>query len=187
VHFCVVVQKEETCQRCHNLSTFSVGTSQPSGSGARNQSFGTKLNVLRREAPGRPKGSGRRVADCNISRPQRFRIFGREKLKRRNGCDDYSTSRAESENRRVTGSCINWIFAVKPKLENYHEHQSPISTIEDRRMTTEFPLSHLFSDLAKSLQELAKKFGAEIWLPRLNDLLDKLEQISKRSRMSLSY
>jgi hypothetical protein len=41
----------------------------------------------------------------------------------------------ESENRRLTGACINLIFAVKPKLENYHEHQSAMSTIEDKRMT----------------------------------------------------
>jgi len=90
-------------------------------------------------------------------------------------------------NRRLTDSCINWIFAVKPKLENYHEHQSAISTIEDKRMTTEFPLSHLLSDLVKSLQELAKKSAAENWLLRLDDLLDKLQQISKQLRTSLSY
>jgi hypothetical protein len=62
-----------------------------------------------------------------------------------------------------------------------------MSTIEDKRMTTEFPLSHLLSDLAKSLQELAKKSAAENWLLRLDDLLDKLQQISKQLHMNLGY
>jgi len=54
-------------------------------------------------------------------------------------------------------------------------------------MTPEFPLSHLVSHLAKSLQELGKKAGAENWLLRLNGLTDKLQHTSKRLRMSLSY
>jgi hypothetical protein len=54
-------------------------------------------------------------------------------------------------------------------------------------MTSDFPLSHLFSDLAKSLQELAKKSGTENRLLRLNDLLDKLQHTWKRLRLSFSY
>jgi hypothetical protein len=54
-------------------------------------------------------------------------------------------------------------------------------------MTTEFPLSHLLSDPAKSLQELAKKSAAKNWLLRLNDLFDKLLQTSKQLRTHLSY
>ena len=54
-------------------------------------------------------------------------------------------------------------------------------------MTTEFPLSNLLSNLAKSLQELAKKSTAKNWLLRLNELFDKLQRTSKQLRTSLSY
>lgn len=54
-------------------------------------------------------------------------------------------------------------------------------------MTTEFPLSNLFSNLAKSRQELAKKSAAKNWLLRLNELFDELQRTSKQLRTSLSY
>jgi hypothetical protein len=54
-------------------------------------------------------------------------------------------------------------------------------------MTTEFRLSHLVSNLAKSLQDLAKKSAAKNRLLRLNDAFDKLQQTSKQLRTSLSY
>jgi hypothetical protein len=61
-----------------------------------------------------------------------------------------------------------------------------ISTIEDGCMTTELPLGHLVSNLAKSLQELAKKSAAKNRVLRL-DLLDKVQRTSKQLRTSLSY
>jgi hypothetical protein len=54
-------------------------------------------------------------------------------------------------------------------------------------MTTQFPLGHLVSNLAKSLQELAKKSAAKNRLLRLNDFFYKVQQISKQLRTSLSY
>jgi len=54
-------------------------------------------------------------------------------------------------------------------------------------MTTQFPLGHLVSNLAKSLQDLAKKSAAKNRLLRLNDVFDKLQQTSKQLRTSLSY
>ena len=54
-------------------------------------------------------------------------------------------------------------------------------------MSTEFPLSYLVSNLAKSLQELAKKSAAKNRLLRLNNFVDKFQQTSKQLRTSLSY
>jgi len=54
-------------------------------------------------------------------------------------------------------------------------------------MTTEFPLSQLVSNLAKSLQELAQKSAAKNRLLKLNDFFDRLQQTSKQLCTSLSY
>ncbi len=54
-------------------------------------------------------------------------------------------------------------------------------------MTMEFPLGHLVSDLAKGLQELAKKSATKNRLLRLNDFFDKLQQTSKQLRTGFSY
>ena len=54
-------------------------------------------------------------------------------------------------------------------------------------MKTEFPLGHLVSNLAKSLQELAKRSAAKNRLLRLNEFFDKLLPTSKQLRTRLSY